>query len=97
MTRLYGSLPTLEGVISEHQPRLASGGWSILSERVCSRQVSIETFSHSLFLRSPFGLWFQSNERHPRFSGLWLAPRNMLSNPGARLGGIAGEEGAGLV
>ncbi len=55
MTRLYGSLPTLEGSISGYQPRLASGGWSTLSERVCSRQVSIETFSYSLVLRSPFG------------------------------------------
>ena len=34
MTRLYGSLPTLEGSITGYQPRLASGGWSVLSERV---------------------------------------------------------------
>ena len=74
ITRLHDPLPTLEDAISGRRPRLASGGWSTLSGRIGYRRVSVEAFSHSLFLRSPFGLWFQSNERHPRFSGLWLAP-----------------------
>ena len=33
ITRLHGSLPTLEGAISGHQQRLASGGRSILVGR----------------------------------------------------------------
>lgn len=78
MTRLRGSLPTLEGSITGYQPRLASGGWSVLSGRVSSRQVSIEAFSRSLLQRFSFRLMVSvSNERHPRLSGLWLAPKTL--------------------
>jgi len=73
ITRLHGSLPTLEDAISGRQPRLASGGWSILSGRVDSRRVSPVAFSCS-FSVSPFGLLLLTCERLLRLSGLWLAP-----------------------
>ena len=72
ITRLHGSLPTLEDAISGRQPRLASGGWSVLSRRVGSRRVSPVAFSCSLSV-SPFSLLLTC-ERLPRLSGLWLAP-----------------------
>ena len=53
ITRLRGSLPTLEDAISGRQPRVASGGWSILSGRAGSRRVSPVAFSCSLSV-SPF-------------------------------------------
>ena len=48
MTRLHGSLPTLEDAISGRLPRLASGGWSVLSGRDRSRRVSPKAFSRSV-------------------------------------------------
>lgn len=50
VTRLCSSLPTLEDVVSERQPRLASGCWSGFSGRIGSRRVSVETFIRSFFL-----------------------------------------------
>ena len=49
MTRLHGSLPTLEDAISGRQPRLGSGGWSALSGRGDPRRVSTVGFWCSLF------------------------------------------------
>ena len=48
ITRLHGSLPTLEDAITGRQPRLASDGWLALVGRDGSRRVSIKTFSCSL-------------------------------------------------
>ena len=76
MTRLYGSLPTLEDAISGRQPRLASGGWSVLSGQGGSRRVS-QRLSGARYFRYRFSFRLGSSlgyERHPRLTGLWLAP-----------------------
>jgi hypothetical protein len=74
ITPLCSSLPTLEGIISDCQPRLACGGWSLLAARALSRRVSVEAFfcswSHS-FLLSVLCLLLRAPSR---LSGLWLAP-----------------------
>ena len=49
ITPLCSSLPTLEGIISDCQPRLACGGWSDLSARALSRRVLVEAFFCSWF------------------------------------------------
>ena len=55
MTRLHGSLPTLNGTISGYRSK-ARFRWMVNPFRAgWSRQVSVETFSHSLVQRSPFG------------------------------------------
>lgn len=75
-TRLCNSLPTLEGVISDRQPRLASGGGSDLSARVGSRRVLIEAFFCSWFHSFLLSVLCLLLRAPSRLSGLWLAPRD---------------------
>jgi len=58
MTRLHGSLPTLNGTIAGYRSK-ARFRWVVSPFRTgWSRRVSIETFSCSSVLRPPFGSWF---------------------------------------
>ena len=90
ITPLCSSLPTLEGVISVRQPRLACGDWSGLAARVGPRRVLVEAFFCSCFhpfLLSALCLLLRAPSR---LSGLWLAPlRSKWAAGKARGAGLA--------
>jgi hypothetical protein len=72
ITRLYGSLSTLEDAISGRQPRLAFGDWLDLAERVSNPWGLDRDFL--LLIHVFVSLFLSMFQRHPRLSGLWLAP-----------------------
>ena len=72
ITRLYGSLSTLEDAISGRQPRLAFGDWLDLAERVSNPWGLDKDFL--LLIHVFVSLFLSMFQRHPRLSGLWLAP-----------------------
>ena len=74
ITRLYGSLSTLEDAISGRQPRLAFGDWLDLAERVSNPWGLDRDFL--LLIHVFVSLFLSMFQRHPRLSGLWLAPRD---------------------
>ena len=73
ITRLHGSLPTLEDAVSGRRPRLASGGGSSLAGQVSHLRGLDRDFP--LLLRCLYSLFLFPFVSVPsRLYGLWLAP-----------------------
>ena len=78
MTRLHGSLPTLNGTIAGYRSK-ARFRWMVSPFRAGRFPPGLYRNFQSL-ASSAFSFRFMvsCNERHPRFSGLWLAPPNSI-------------------